>query len=275
MSPSRNNRAVGTNRPAQFNSETVRNAHPMKAIMLAAGFGSRLESTPDSPPKILLRFDGKTLLQRHAEILQFLGFDELVLGVGNKADQVKREIEALPFGDFIRAVDCPQYATGAPYTLWGLRAEFDGPTVFMDGDVLYDQRLMARLCDAPYEACFAMDRNIRQSDDPVKICFRDGAIVDFHKQPEAPHDSFAEWIGFLKLSADMARRVEAALQPYIAAERTDFIYEEVFRDIMRASPSGAFGTADVTGMPWTEIDYPSDMEYALKNIFPRLEPLPA
>ena len=87
--------------------------------MLAAGFGERLGSTAAAPPKILLRFDGKTLLQRHAEILQFLGFDELVVGVGNKAEQVKREIRSLPFGDVIRAVDCPQFAMGAPNTLWG------------------------------------------------------------------------------------------------------------------------------------------------------------
>lgn len=246
----------------------------MKAIMPAAGFGERLETTPDSPPKILLRFGGKTLLQRHAEILTHLGFDELVVGVGNKAEQVKREIAALPFGNFIRAVDCPQFALGAPYTLWGMRTEFDGAAVFMDGDVLYDYRLMARLCDAPPETCFAMDRNIRPSDDPVKICFRDGDIVDFHKEPTALHDDFAEWIGFLKLSSKIAERVEPALQPYIAAERTDFIYEEVFRDIMQSSPKGTFGTADVTGLPWTEIDFPSDLDYAQTEVFPRLEPLP-
>ncbi len=247
----------------------------MKATMMAAGFGERLESTPDSPPKILLRFGGKTLLQRHAEILTFLGFDELVVGIGNKADWVKDEIAQQALGDFVRTVDCPQFATGAAYTMWGLRAEFDGPAVFMDGDVLYDHRLMAHLCDSTHEACFAMDRNIRPSDDSVKICFRNGEIVDFHKQPSAPHDEFAEWIGFLKLSTDVARRVEGALRPYIAAERTDFIYEEVFRDIMRASPPGVFGVADVTGLPWTEIDFPSDLEYAHDEIFPRLKPLPS
>ena len=247
----------------------------MKAIMLAAGFGERLERSSDAPPKILLRFGGKSLLRRHAEILRHLGFTELVLGVGNKADHIKREIVELGIGDFARAVDCPDFAKGAPYTMWGLRAEFDGPAVFMDGDVLYDHRLMAKLCESPHETCFAMDRNIRPSDDPVKICFRNGAIVDFHKQPTAPHDEFAEWIGFLRLSAEIATQVEPALRPYIEAGRTDFIYEEVFGNLMRAAEPGVFGVADVTGLPWTEIDYPFDIEYAEKEICPRLEPLPA
>jgi len=248
--------------------------HPMKAVMLAAGFGERLELSADAPPKILLRFGGKSLLQRHAEILQFLGFDELVLGLGNKADQIRREIAELDIGGFVRTVDCPDYARGAPYTLWGLRAEFEGPVVFMDGDVLYDHRLMARLCEASHPTCFAMDRKVRPGDDPVKICFRDGEIVDFHKQPSAPYDEFAEWIGFLKLSPECAGQVEGRLRPYIDAERTDFIYEQAFGDLMRASPPGTFDVVDVTDLPWTEIDFPHDLEYANTEIFPRLQPLP-
>jgi choline kinase len=206
--------------------------HPMKAVMLAAGFGERLELSADAPPKILLRFGGKSLLQRHAEILQFLGFDELVLGLGNKADQIRREIAELDIGSFVRTVDCPDYARGAPYTLWGLRAEFEGPVVFMDGDVLYDHRLMARLCEASHPTCFAMDRKVR------------------------------------------AGQVEGRLRPYIDAERTDFIYEQAFGDLMRASPPGTFDVVDVTDLPWTEIDFPHDLEYANTEIFPRLQPLP-
>lgn len=242
--------------------------------MLAAGVGARLEKGVDFPPKTLLRFGGKTLLQRHVEILRHCGVAELVMGVGYQADLIRREIADLGAGDFVRIIDCPQYAKGAPYTMWGLRAEFDGPVLFMDGDVLYDHRLMARLLESGHQTCFALDRKVRPGDDPVKICFREGRIVDFHKQPSAAHDDFAEWIGFLRLSAGIAGRIEAALRPYIEAGRTDFIYEQVFRDILLSSEDGAFGTVDVSDLPWTEIDFPTDLDYANSTIFPALHPLP-
>jgi hypothetical protein len=55
----------------------------MKVVMLAAGAGARLGYTVTKPPpKILLRFDGKSLLQYHIEILRRHGIGELVLGVG-------------------------------------------------------------------------------------------------------------------------------------------------------------------------------------------------
>lgn len=242
--------------------------------MLAAGVGSRLEKEAGFPPKTLLRFGGKTLLQRHTEILQYLGFDELVMGVGYQADRIRQEITAIGASDFVRTVDCPDHGKGAPYTLWGLRAELAGPMVFMDGDVLYDHRLMAQLIRSRHETCFAMDRNVRPGDDPVKICFRDGRIVDFHKQPTVPYDEFAEWIGFLRLSADVARQIEPALRPYIESGRTDIIYEQSILDILRHAPEGTFAVEDITGLPWTEIDFPHDLTYAESTILPRLEPLP-
>jgi choline kinase len=246
----------------------------IRAIMLAAGTGERLQQVAGFPPKILLRFGGKTLLQRHVEILRHAGVTELVLGLGYQAHRIRREIADLGVENFVRTVDCPDYAKGAPYTMWGLRAEFHGPILFMDGDVLYDHRLMARLLDSPHQTCFAMDRKVSPSDDPVKICFRDGKIVDFHKQPTAFHNDFAEWIGFLRLSADIASQVEAALRPYIEAGQTDFIYEQVFRDILHGSAQGTFGTADITGLPWTEIDFPHDLKYARTTIFPDLVAIP-
>ena len=57
----------------------------MKAVMLAAGVGRRLYGDQnDDLPKALLRFEGKTLLERHVGILKALGVDELVLIVGHQ-----------------------------------------------------------------------------------------------------------------------------------------------------------------------------------------------
>ena len=62
----------------------------------------------------------------------------------------------------------------------------------MDGDVIYDTRLMRQLIDAPLDNCLLMDRNIEPGDEPVKLCIRDGRIVDFHKRPTEAHDWHGE-----------------------------------------------------------------------------------
>ncbi len=50
-------------------------------------------------------------------------------------------------------------------------------------DVLYDERLMARLLDSALPDCLLLDREIEPGDEPVKLCVRDGRIVDFRKRP--------------------------------------------------------------------------------------------
>ena len=34
---------------------------------------------------------------------------------------------------------------------------------------------------------------------------------------------------------------------------------------------GLFGFEDVTGTPWTELDFPGDVEFALKHVLPLIE----
>jgi choline kinase len=51
------------------------------------------------------------------------------------------------------------------------------------------------------------------------------------------------------------------------ARRADS-YDDVLRVLVRA---GLFGAEDVTGLPWTEIDFPGDLEYARRVILPALE----
>ena len=52
-------------------------------------------------------------------------------------------------------------------------------------------------------------------------------------------------------------------------------------DVRPAGPEGSFGYKDITGVPWIEIDYPSDLMRAEKITFPQVteyvpgEPIPA
>jgi len=247
----------------------------MKAVMLAAGVGARLGKGAGFKPKVLLEFGGQTLLQRHIAILRGLGVDELVMGVGHQANMIHEAILQMGVGDFVRTVHNPSYEQGAITTLWALRDEFltDSSIVMMDADVLYDYRVLQRLTQTQVRNCFLLDRDVEPGEEPVKLCFRDGVLVDFHKRPDRPHDSYGEWIGFLKLSPEMAARVPAAAERFLEDEEAAALYELAIRHLLLTMPEGSFGVEDVTGLPWIEIDFVEDVARAEREILPRLEPL--
>jgi choline kinase len=240
----------------------------MKAIILAAGLGRRLGA---STPKCLLEFGGRTLLQRHLDVLASRAIDEVVIGVGHGAEQVEAVLAQKRQPIPIRLVYNPDYAQGSIVTLWHLRESLcaGSDALLMDADVLYDRRVLARLLESRHRNCFLLDREFELGDEPVKLCVRDGRLVEFRKQVDVACDYTGESVGFFRLSGRMAGKLIEAAATYIGANRRDQPYEEALRDTLLAEPD-QFSFEDITGLAWIEIDFPADIERARAAILPQM-----
>jgi len=226
---------------------------------------------------VLLDFDGATLIARHIAMLADLGVARIVVVTGFMADTLEASIAALDPRVPVSFVRNPRFdegsvvsfAVGAAY----LAGQADEPSsmVLMDGDVLYDARMLDRLAAAPGENILLVDRDIEPGDEPVKICFdAEGRIVDFRKQPEHPHVRHGESVGFFRFSPAMAAILGERAAAYAADDRARLEYEEVIRDLILASPD-RFHAEDISDLPWTEIDFPEDVARARDEILPQLE----
>ena len=69
----------------------------MKAIILAAGFGTRLRPLTNSLPKALVKITNKTLLEIVIGKLYSAGFDEIYINVHAFAGQIEHFIKTNPF----------------------------------------------------------------------------------------------------------------------------------------------------------------------------------
>jgi choline kinase len=246
-------------------------------VILAAGRGRRLGGFGDARPKILLRFGGRSLLQRHLEILEHCGIDDIDVVVGYRADTIRDEIKALGLAGRVNLIENPRYTEGSVVSLWsaGSALASGQAVLLMDGDVLYDSRLMQRLTETDRANCLLMDRNIEPGDEPVKLCIAGNRIVDFHKKPRNPYEFHGESVGFFRLSSDIAAALLAGADDYVASGRHDQEYEEPLRDLILACAAETFGYEDITGLPWSEIDFALDVARARTTIVPRLIELQA
>jgi choline kinase len=239
--------------------------------MLAAGVGSRLGQVgAETGPKILLRFGGKSLLERHIDIFRSQGISELVLGVGFHHEKIQKEIERIGAESYVRTVLNEDYKLGNIVTLSALRDEIccGQPILLMDADVLYDESLLNRLINSQHPNCLLIDRDFEPGDEPVKICVRDGEIIEFRKWLSVDFDFCGESIGFFKFSAEVALQIMLQTDLSLAQGRVNEPYEETIRDVLLTSPRGAFAFEDVTGIPWIEIDFAVDVGRANTKILP-------
>ena len=145
------------------------------------------------------------------------------------------------------------------------------PALLMDGDVLYPAEFLRRLVDSPQPTALLIDRDYSTADDdPVLVPIANGRPFDFIKKWRGEAEQIGESIGFFKVSPDDLPDLISFTQSMSAGNGRSASYDDVLRKLVQA---GRFGHEDVTGLPWTEIDFPGDVERAGTEILPAIEKL--
>jgi choline kinase len=250
----------------------------MQAIIYAAGVGIRLKSVSSNRPKILLEFGGKSLLERHVQSLREAGIERLTIVSGYQQDLIRRALPGLRqvYGMEIRQLNNPHFTEGSILSLAASLPVLETlagyePALLMDGDVLYPAEVLGRLVDSPQPTALLIDRDYsKDDDDPVLVPIANGRPFDFAKKWQGEADQIGESIGFFKVSPDDLLELMEFTQSLSAGKGRSASYDDVLRKLVQA---GRFGHEDVTGLPWTEIDFPEDIKRATLEILPAIEKL--
>ncbi|MEP7232091.1 MAG: sugar phosphate nucleotidyltransferase [Ginsengibacter sp.] len=117
----------------------------MKAMILAAGLGTRLKPFTDKHPKALAVVNGKTILQRNIEFLAKFGITDIIINVHHFANEIIEFLDGKKnFGSKITISDesgeVLETGGGLKKAAWFFEAN-DAPFVVMNVDVLTDIHL--------------------------------------------------------------------------------------------------------------------------------------
>jgi N-acetyl-alpha-D-muramate 1-phosphate uridylyltransferase len=118
----------------------------MKAMIFAAGLGTRFKPWTDSHPKALAIVNGKTLLQRNIEYLQQYGITDVVVNVHHFADQIVQAVrENNGWGSHIMISDETDAVleTGGGLVKAGYLLDGDEPFITVNADILTDLDIAA------------------------------------------------------------------------------------------------------------------------------------
>ncbi len=115
----------------------------MKAMILAAGLGTRFKPWTDNHPKALARVNGVSLLERNMHYLHSFGIREILVNVHHFADQIRDAIIANDgWGNNISISDETDQVLETGGGLKKAQAFFDrGSFILMNVDILTDMNL--------------------------------------------------------------------------------------------------------------------------------------
>ncbi len=234
-----------------------------EAVILAAGRGRRLERVSNGRPKCLVQVGGVTLIERQLTILRSVGIKRITVVVGHRADEVRTTV-----GDRAAFIENARYAeTNSLYSLWLARGRVRGPFMLMNADVLAHPDIYHRVL-AHAGCALAYDSESGDDDEHMKVSVdREGCITEMSKAlPDERTEG--ENVGVLQFDADGARLLFDAAETLIQAGDVNAWAPQAVSRLSAVRPIRA---VDIAGLPWTEIDFPEDLQAADRHVSPVIE----
>jgi choline kinase len=235
----------------------------LTAVILAAGYGSRLRPLTDETPKCLLEIGGMTILARQLERITAAGIPRAVVVTGHLADRVESHLQAAPPPIPVLLAPNPDYAvTGNCMSVLAARGRVaDGAGIVLcDGDVVLTGNALARLAADPAPSALLLDTETRLADEEMKALLDTQGNVRRLSKQLAPAKSAGESIGIQKISGPALPIFWATLESMKEAGDTHGYYEDAFQRMIHAGVT--FRTVPIRHDEWTEIDDLADLEDA-------------
>lgn len=232
----------------------------MRAVILAAGRGTRMERLGDHRPKCLIELQGKPLIERQTAALRRGGVDEIGVVRGYRAEMIA--YPGLSYFANERWAETNMVMSLAAAADW-LRS---GPVVVSYADIFYRSELIRSLIHARGRLVISYDRAwrrlwTRRFDDPLADAEtfridRDGRLLEIGGKTASIGDIQGQYMGLLKFTPEAWNAVEALLSTLTAAERDRLDMTGMLRRLI-AGNQLPINTLGIDGH-WGEIDKPED-----------------
>jgi choline kinase len=237
----------------------------MKAIILAAGVGSRIRPLTDNCPKCLLKIGGVTILERMLTHIQACGINEVVFVLGYLQEQIESFVKnSFPELDAHFIVNDRYKETNTGYSLMLTEGFIKGSSfVKFDADVVFDQNILESLLASDDQNILCIDKEIHLDDEEIKVVVKDGSRIVKASKTVMPTDAAGESIGIEKIGSETAILLFSELKAMMTRVENHQEYYEGAYELLMAKDI-PFHALDITGLKWSEIDTKQDFDAAEK-----------
>lgn len=176
----------------------------MKAIILAAGMGTRLGKYTENLPKGMLNFLGKTLIERQIEIMRECGIDDIIIVTGYKSEKIQ-------FPDVKYFHNEEFDSTNMVESLFKAEAELNGGILVAYSDIIYEKRVLDTVLKSQADVGVTVDKDYWQYwtnrlDEPEKdiesmVIDDEGKIVELGDTSCPLDRAKIRYVGLIKFSA--------------------------------------------------------------------------
>lgn len=227
----------------------------MKALIMAAGRGTRISRYIDGKPKCTVDIGGMSLIENTIKQLNKSGICDIaiVLGYNGKA------IEKLLRGYNVKFYYNYFYdVTNSIASAWMAKDFIKDDILILNGDVFFEQDLLQKILNEKMSPVLFCD-NTRKEEADYKFYYENNKLIKYGKELSGK-DITGEYIGIAKINKEFIDIFKSQLEKMIKNQKHNLWWENVLYSLINKHD---IYVKDIKGMFWAEVDYIEDYERIL------------
>lgn len=230
----------------------------MKALILAAGLGTRLRPITNDIPKSIVEVNKTPILFKQIENLKKNNIDDIIVITGYKSDIMIKRINN-KYSD-IEIIENKDYdTTNNMYSAYLSKDKlYKKDFILMNADVFFESSIIKKIIDDSNPNIIATQVGL-YNEENMKVKVDNQEIKNISKNIDR-EDSFGVSIDIYKFSSEGSKAIFDKMENYIDKQKDLNQWTEVaLNDILN---NVAFKPCDIENDKWIEIDNHEDLKEA-------------
>lgn len=234
----------------------------MIAVIMAAGFGSRLGNITTETPKALLRVNSIPLIDYSLNFLDFNYIEKLYIVGGFQFSMLREYLNSKPIKN-LTLLENADYIFGNILTLKTALPFIDDTFLLMNVDHIYPRRMFKKIIENTNEikGMCDFDRQLVADDMKIKLN-KENKIAKISKTLT---DFDGGYIGMTLVSKSHLDLYKSMFNEVLSSEGNNINVERVLGYLADKGKNPSF--IDLSGFGWLEIDDVNDLNKAKKSLF--------
>lgn len=248
----------------------------VKAIILAAGKGSRLGKLTENIPKGMLKICDKTLIERQIEIYRNCNVDDITIVTGYKSEKIYFSgVNYIKNHDFT--------VTNMNESLFCASKKFSDSVIVSYTDIIFEPKIIQQMLESSADIGIAVNMNwktnydgrtLHPTSEAENALVENGKICQIKKDilKKMPNQEIGEFMGIMKLSKKGA--ISMVQKYWKLKENHEGIFHNAdsfkvayITDMLQEMINSGFNVSPViVDGEWCEIDTQQDLEKAEKAL---------
>lgn len=230
----------------------------MRALILAAGRGTRISRYLSGRPKCTVDIGGETLIENTVKKLKSAGINDIGIIVGYNQKAVREILREYNISFFYNPFfDVTNSIASAWFADRFIRNDDD--IIIMNGDVFIEDSLLNEIINEKISPVLFCDSSRKEQAD-YKFYYEDNILKKYGKGLSG-EDVSGEYIGIAKIGTDFIETFKRSLENMIETQQHSLWWENALYELTKDND---IYVKDLAGKFWAEVDYIEDYERILR-----------